>query len=382
MKHYRITVTTVVLFIIITSIPMVSLSAGNQPYSDAFYYMDEEEYDRRQKEKKNKQKNKPAAPVKKETEIARIIREANNGDKDAQLKLGWRYLNGQGVPRSLRRGGEWLYASAKQGNKRAMYDLADFFTDRAKQTKDPASRAEFYAIALQYYTKAANHGDKVASYKIGVMYNNGKGVQQDYIQAAQWFEKSVNQGNVFVQEDLDKAMSNVGITITEYRKAANKGDVVAQMRLSTLYFFGGVIDKDLAKSAKWMLKAARQGNAGAQKSIGDMYFKGQGVVKNEKKAFNWLHKAATQGDAYAQFMVSYMLVAGKGTAVDYKEAYKWARKSALQGRKEAQSLLGGMYATGTGVKRDRKAARMWLKKSAAQGFAGAKKALKDLDKLK
>ena len=46
-----------------------------------------------------------------------------------------------------------------------------------------AYQAGDFATALQEWTPLADQGRAIAQYNLGVMYNNGKGVPQDYAEA-------------------------------------------------------------------------------------------------------------------------------------------------------------------------------------------------------
>jgi TPR repeat protein len=118
----------------------------------------------------------------------------------------------------------------------------------------------------------ANAGDANAQFNIGVLYDNGQGVAQDYKQAAAW-----------------------------YRKAAEQGRAEAQLNLGVMYARGDGVPKDYAEAVRWSRKAADQGNAGAQYNLGQDYIFGTGVPKDETKAVFWYRKAAEQGEAKAQF---------------------------------------------------------------------------------
>ena len=65
------------------------------------------------------------------------------------------------------------------------------------------------------------------------MYANGKGVPQDYAEAAKW-----------------------------YRKAAEQGYADAQNNLGMMYVNGQGVPQDYAEAAKWTRKAADQGDPG------------------------------------------------------------------------------------------------------------------------
>ena len=46
------------------------------------------------------------------------------------------------------------------------------------------------ATALREWRPLAEQGDAKAQYNLGVMYDNGKGVTQDYKEAVKWYRKS------------------------------------------------------------------------------------------------------------------------------------------------------------------------------------------------
>jgi TPR repeat protein len=51
-----------------------------------------------------------------------------------------------------------------------------------------------YKRARRWYEKAAACGDASAMYNLGLLYANGRGVEQDYEQARRWYEKAVKAG--------------------------------------------------------------------------------------------------------------------------------------------------------------------------------------------
>ena len=51
-----------------------------------------------------------------------------------------------------------------------------------------------YATAYREWLPLAEQGDAEAQFKLGVMYMNGHGVQQDYAEAATWFGRAAEQG--------------------------------------------------------------------------------------------------------------------------------------------------------------------------------------------
>lgn len=87
------------------------------------------------------------------------LREAQNGDAEAQYNLGLMYYNGYGV----------------------------------RQDKSEA---------VNWYRKAAEQGHASAQFNLGLMYGKGEGVKQDYTEAVNWLRKAARQGDTDAQELL------------------------------------------------------------------------------------------------------------------------------------------------------------------------------------
>ena len=51
------------------------------------------------------------------------------------------------------------------------------------------------AIAVSWYRRAAEQGDRRGQFNLGVMYRAGRGVPQDYATALSWFQRLADAGN-------------------------------------------------------------------------------------------------------------------------------------------------------------------------------------------
>ena len=80
-----------------------------------------------------------------------------------------------------------------------------------------------------------------------------------------------------------------------FTRAAELGNVQAQMKLAEFYGDGRYVKKNKKLRFEWLLHAANNGNMEAQELIGECYEKGFGTKKNNPKAYNWYKKAAEQG---------------------------------------------------------------------------------------
>lgn len=99
-------------------------------------------------------------------------------------------------------------------------------------------------------------------------------------------------------------------------------------------------------------KAAEEGDVTAQLYVGNMYREGLGVKKDYAKTIPWFEKAANAGNAKAQTYLGIAYSEGLGVAPDYTKAAQWFEKAANQNYGPAQTLVGVMYYKGMGVEQN------------------------------
>jgi TPR repeat protein len=89
-----------------------------------------------------------------------------------------------------------------------------------------------YATALREWQRLAEQWQaEEAQFNVGLLYENGQGVPQDYVQARQW-----------------------------YAKAAAQGYAGAQSNLGRLYEFGHGVTQDYVQAYMWYILGAAQGD--------------------------------------------------------------------------------------------------------------------------
>jgi TPR repeat protein len=108
-----------------------------------------------------------------------------------------------------------------------------------------------------------------------------------------------------------------------WRALAEKGDVLAQFRLGSMYAEGKGVAQDDVMAMMWFQRSANHGNAQAQYNVGASYAEGAGVAKDDDEAAKWFRRAAEQGMAYAQLNLGLLYASGRGVPQDNIEAMKW-----------------------------------------------------------
>ena len=153
---------------------------------------------------------------------------------------------------------------------------------------------------------AAMKGDATAAYEIGVRFAEGKGVANNYDEAAKWYDR-----------------------------AAQAGVVPATFRLGTLYEKGLGVKKDADIARRYYTQAAERGNAKAMHNLAVLDADGGGRGANYKSAAQWFRKAADRGVADSQFNLGILYARGIGVEQNLAESYKWFSLAAAQGDADA-----------------------------------------------
>ncbi len=99
-----------------------------------------------------------------------------------------------------------------------------------------AYRHRDYHTAYRYFLPLARSGNAFAQNQLGVMYNRGNGVPQDYIEAVQWWHAAADQGNA-----------------------------TAQCNLGIMYSYGQGVKQDEVPAHMWFNLAAARGSKEARK---------------------------------------------------------------------------------------------------------------------
>ena len=264
----------------------------------------------------------------------------------AQLYLGLRYYEGDGVAKDPVEAVRWFRKSAEQGSVDAQSLLADCYKNGEGVAKDEEEAAKWYRGVVEHWQRLAATGDVFAQLALGNCYAFGTGVAKDPAEAAKWYRKVAEQGFASAQFNLGRFYANgEGVAkdpveaVKWYRKAAEQGFASAQCNLGYYYDHGAGVDKDPAEATKWYRKAAEQGYANAQYNLGNCHAKGEGVAKDPVEAVKWYRKAAEQGHASAQCNLGVFFLNGEGVAKNYVAAYMWSNLSAGQGDEIAKKTL-------------------------------------------
>lgn len=158
---------------------------------------------------------------------------------------------------------------------------------------------------------AADAGQPIALWQLGLMYEAGIGVEKDQARAFQYFSQIANEHADAPPRSLDAdivaqsfvkmgdyylhGMPDAGIAADNDRAhtlilhaAAYFGDADAQYRAGVLYLDPAELGPNPLQSARWLSLAARKGHAGAQAKLGEMLVTGNGIEPQPVEGLMWL----------------------------------------------------------------------------------------------
>lgn len=154
--------------------------------------------------------------------------------------------------------------------------------------------------------RQADQGDAYAQSTLGLMYEQGTSVPQDYAEAARWFHKAADHGDAFAQGALGWMYENgKGVpqdyaeAMQMYRKGADQGFDYAEYSVGSMFDRGEGVARDASEAARWYRNAADHAYGRAQTSLGLMYATGQGVPQDYVSADMWFNLATAAGNADA-----------------------------------------------------------------------------------
>jgi TPR repeat protein len=154
---------------------------------------------------------------------------AEQGDADAQQKLGDMYRSGKGLPRD---------------NKEA----------------------------IKWHTRAAEQGNAWSQFQLGAMYENGEGVPKNIKESIRWHKKAAENNrweSAFIlgmkyEFGDDGLLRNYKEAVKWYGIAASLDDAESQLSLGVFYAYGKGVPKDLSKAKYWIKKAYEGGGLWSQ----------------------------------------------------------------------------------------------------------------------
>ncbi len=276
----------------------------------------------------------------------------------------------------------WWTKSAAAGDVESMLFLARFHNGEfgSSEKSDPA-------LALEYFTKAANKGNSGAMVAAGSRMLYGEKSTRDEERGLKLLNKAIaaNDATAYlalgtwqetVKEDLKAALG-------AFQKGAEAGQPECMIRAAQYHMEGKGTEKDESKALELLGKAAEAGSAqahymlaahklqmekpdmaegyrhlltaangglaAAQNDLGILYLSGNLGVSDPQAAASWFTLAARMNFAAAQNNLAALYEQGNVVGLDYEKAAQLYAAAAQQGHPSATLALARFHAAGAGT---------------------------------
>ncbi|MDF1678028.1 MAG: tetratricopeptide repeat protein [Legionellaceae bacterium] len=212
-----------------------------------------------------------------------------------------------------------------------------------------AYRSGHYNEAANYFLEGGKP-DKVGHDYLGQMYLYGYGVLKNNQRAIQNLKAAAERGFLPAQKLMARYEliheRNPSEAIKWFKKAAESGDLKAQLYCAAAYHFGVGVKKNEDRARRYDILASKQGNSLAQASLAE-HFLDSRHSSNKKLGMIWLGKALEKKEPEAEYLMAEVYVEGKLAPKDLDEAKRLYDSAlaagylpAMQGLSELAKLNG------------------------------------------
>ncbi|MGV8135179.1 MAG: protein kinase [Mangrovibacterium sp.] len=194
---------------------------------------------------------------------------ATANSSDAYYYLGEMNYEGIGTPKNFKKGFEHTCKAAEMGNKLAEYRLGLIYQNGINMPVDSDKASWYFERAGRIINKGVDANNPELLFVKGNMFMQGNGVSRNEKMAVEYYERAANLGYPQAQyqlyEILDQA--NHPQAMQWLSKAAKKGYPKAQSKLGDLL----IGNKEYREGYLWIQEAAKKNYAHALRKLGAIF---------------------------------------------------------------------------------------------------------------
>ena len=314
-------------------------------------------------------------------------------------KIGKLYYEGKGCERDVELAYKYFMKSAECKNKNAYYALGKTCSDKTSPHYDPVRAEQYYIKAYNEYTdpetgeshapsylkiamadlyanqendkiydidKAIDiykacietNADSTAMFKLGSLYLNGNGVDENVELGLKYINAAIAAGNKFVKitmagiySDSNNKLYNMDKAIELYKDCAeNDSDSFSMFRLGSIYFNGNGVEKNTVLGLQYLNHAAKSGNKYAKITLAGIYSNGDNEFYDMAKAIRLYKDCAeneNEPDPFSMYRLGAIYLKGKGVEKDIELGLHYLNNAIAGGNSFAKVTLANFYADST-----------------------------------
>ena len=186
-------------------------------------------------------------------------RGAELGNAEALADEAGMLRDGRGAPRDLAAAAKLYEQSAQKG-----YAYGASMLGRMHLLGEVSGTPD-YGNARHWFEIAAAKGNAWSMQQLGVIHENGRGVEKDPAQAFLWYERAAREGDGWSQNHVGWMLrQGIGVerdeeeAVTWFRLAAKNGEPLGDANLGYHYLQGLGVPRDLPQALEHLIAATRQ----------------------------------------------------------------------------------------------------------------------------
>lgn len=310
----------------------------------------------------------------KEADLDKVIAGVEADDPAAIYELAYRYRLGCGGAAQDAVKAMQMYRKVLQfqRNRRAMYWLANAYRDGVLGEDQTAECIPCYEAAVEL-------GDADSAVQLGLIYEYGELVPEDYDRALELYLFAIDNGRKDAYYNAGEICRYRGLhekAIEYYTESIKNGNLQAALPMGWYYEAGISVDKDCKKAFVLYKKAYEDGNPDSTFSLGKMYYLGRGTEENDVEAFKLLSEASQNGYKDANCFLGSMYGYGVEGVVekDFEKALEYLSDVSKTYEVNSWYTKGCLYANAKMMDD----AMTWLTKAAEAGDENAAKVIEQI----
>jgi len=181
-----------------------------------------------------------------DTNIDKLLGDAEKGEAEAQYNLGLCYKNGKGVESDPKQAVYWFEKAAINGCIEAMHEVADHCISRQLSENDIQEVFETFLSQMRF--------------------------EYEYASLNDWEELAVESAyciGIMILKGISYGQTN-GLAHVFLREAAQRGHAMAQFSLGKMYLGGVSVKQNYSRALKWLTRAEQQGISQAKSLIDEI----------------------------------------------------------------------------------------------------------------
>lgn len=186
--------------------------------------------------------------------------------------------------------------------------------------------------------------DVNALYNLGIIYENGFGIEKDYAKSLEYYLKVKQFGILWnIKNDLERIDKLIKLPqeICKLEKLANDGDSKAANKLGLTYKNGiklelqYTISPDYTKAREYFERAVELNNTAALVNLGELYENGLSVNKDYYTARCYYERAVELNNSQAFTRLGELYELGRGVMKNIDKAKQYYEKGIELGNSDA-----------------------------------------------